>query len=861
MGRKLIETALPLEIINRASERETNLRGGHPRMLHVWWSRKPLATARAVLFAALVDDPGARPDRFPTEADQDRERQRLFELISRMVDWERIGDTDVLAEARRTIHDSQAGDLPPVLDPFCGAGSIPYEAQRLGLTAHGSDLNPVAVLLTKALTEHPSHFPPDKVANEVRKWGAWIRSEAVRRVGHLYPPTQDGRDVRFWLWARTVACPNPACGRLVPLVGSWQLARTPEAIWVALEGDRFTVRRGRGEIPPETAGREGVTCPYCKQHAPLAHVRAEGLAGRMGNRLLAQVSRDGSRPLYLDPEAVQEAVALSSEPPDVLDAPLVGKAAVSLSLYGLSRYRDIYSSRQLTVLSTLSGLVREAAQEIRRVSGDAYARAIATYLSLAVGKLADRCSALCGWDIGGQKLGHVFFGHALPMMWHYVEGNPLGAGAATFDEAVEGIVRTLGRMDRHEPAFVSQQDATRSLAAGASYIISTDPPYDLKIDYADLSDYFYVWHRLALEDLYPDLFGTLLTPKEREIVATPYHFGGNSAAAKSHFQAGLAAAFRNIRQVQHPDYPLTLYYAAKQTATAGPDGAPNAWELMLTGLMEAGFMITGTWPMHTESLNRRVAQGTNALAASILLVCRPRPEDSPIATTGEFLAALREEMPIALRRLQHGNIAPVDLAQAAIGPGMAIFSRFLEIRKADGRVYHVRDALAAINQILGELVSAQEHDFDPESRWALHWFESLGFQEGPYYEAEQLTRAVNSSVDDLVLAGIVHAKGGRVRLLSREELPGDWSPRLDLRKPHWEATQHLIKRLATGGEVAAAWLLLELGELGDYARELAYQLYLIAEKRKWPQEAILYNGLVVAWPELRRLAQGLGMQE
>jgi len=432
--------------------------------------------------------------------------------------------------------------------------------------------------------------------------------------------------------------------------------------------------------------------------------------------------------------------------------------------------------------------------------------------------------------------------------------------------------------------------------------LGEDPYYD-NIGYADLSDFFYVWLRRSLGRIYPDLFSTMLVPKAKELVATPYRFDGSKQKAQQFFEHGLGQAFAAVRTEACPDYPVTVYYAFKQAEAEGDDDehedrgsdtASTGWETMLEGLLRSGFSITGTWPMRSEMSNRMVASGTNALASSIVLVCRPRPVDAPRTTRAAFLAALRRELPDALKKLQQGNIAPVDLAQATIGPGMAVFSRYAAVLESDGSPMRVRTALQLINKALDDVLSQQEGDFDAATRWAVAWFESFGVNEGLYGDAETLSKAKNTSVAGMQEAGIVAASGGKVRLRRREEMAGSgdravasadgaegmagsavagvWRGQATAsgrrgRALHeggvvyqgdgasvWAVTQRLIYGLESGGEDGAAAVLNRVGEAGEVARELAYRLYLVCERKGWASEALSYNGLVIAWPAITQRA-------
>jgi putative DNA methylase len=892
MKKKLIEVALPLEAINKEAAREKSIRHGHPSTLHLWWARRPLAACRAVLFASLVDDPSSHPEEFPTEADQDRERQRLFRLLEELVKWENSNNRSVLDAAHKEILKSTGGNPPPIYDPFCGGGSIPLEAQRLGLEAHASDLNPVAVLITKALIEIPPKFagqPPVNpaakkkmsapgmwvgargLADDVRYYGQWMRDRAWARIGHLYPkvklPKEHGggeATVIAWLWARTVPCPNPACGARMPLVRSFVLSSKPgKKAWVepivdhVAKAVRFEVRTGEG-APEGTKQRNRSRCLFCGNILNDATVRGQAVAHGFGEVLMAVVAEGPRGRIYLNAEcaAVQGAPAVATA---FLEQPLPDNARwFSPPGYGLPLFRDLFTPRQLVAMTTFSELVGEARQQaIADGASHDRANAIATYLAFGMDKCADYWNTIATWAESGGFIRNCFARQAIPMTWDFAECNPFSGSTANWMGPIEWVAKVLDEIPAGQQGITVQLDATSAVTSG---VFSTDPPYYDNIGYADLSDFFYIWLRCSLAPLYPDLFSTLLVPKKQELVATPYRFEGSKQRAQEFFEEGFGKAFARIRQCQHPDFPLTVYYAFKQAESEDDeDGngqvASTGWETMLEGLLRADFQVTATWPMRSERSGRMVSLGTNALASSIVLACRPRPESAPITTRRDFLAALQRELPHALRDLQKGNIAPVDLAQAAIGPGMAVFSRYKKVLESDGTPMRVRTALALINQTLDEVLSEQESDFDPDTRWALAWFEQNQFSEGLYGQAEVLATAKAVAISGLVEAGIVHSRAGKVRLLRRNELSADWDPTADGRLTVWEVTQHLIHCLETRGETETAALKAKIGGLAETARELAYRLYTLCERKGWAEEAGFYNSLVVAWPAISNVPE------
>lgn len=950
--KKLIEVALPLEAINKASAREKSIRHGHPSTLHLWWARRPLAACRAVIFSSLVDDPSAWPEIFPTEEAQERERERLFRIIEELVVWENSNNPSVLLKAHTEIARSLARNrnepvpegaeairayiaehAPPLYDPFCGGGSIPLEAQRLGLKAYASDLNPVAVLITKALIEIPPKFagmPPvnpesrkkkkitggwegaQGLAEDVRYYGQWMRDEAEKRIGHLYPKVkiteeiaQDWPDLKqyvgqeltviAWLWARTVRSPNPAAGGAeVPLVSSYWLSKKKgKEVQIEPEIDkennfyRFKIKSCRyaREIgnTVESGTKIGRGCKFkcILSEGPISdtYIKEEGKNGRLGSCLIAIVAEGTHGRVYIDSLEAHEVIAKNIE--DIYDYSSINqpiaeeKRAIWCFLYGCTTFDKLFTPRQLVALTTFSDLVPEARAKILADAGsrghdhrslddggtgpEAYADAVATYLAFAVDKAADYWSSLCSWHSSRELIRNTFGRQALPMVWDFAEANPFSDSTGNWTACIDWIWKTVERAPGASCGSAIQTNVTELLRSSTGRIISTDPPYYDNIGYADLSDFFYVWLRRSLQSIYPDLFATLLTPKTDELIASQYRHEGSKKKAMEFFEQGLGTAFTRMHEIHDPSFPMTVYYAFKQAESDDSSGgavASTGWETMLSGLIQAGFMIIGTWPMRTELGNRMVGMGTNALASSIVLVCRHRPDDAKTVTRRDFLSALKQELPHALHNLQQGLIAPVDLAQAAIGPGMAVFTRYAKVMESDGSAMTVRTALGIINQILDEVLAEQEGEFDADTRWAVAWFEQHGMEDGPYGEAETLAVAKNIAVQGLVDAGILAARGGRVHLINRSEYPDTWDPATDTRLPVWEATQHLIRTLENKGEQGAADLLHKLGRtIGDQARDLAYRLYTICERKKWSSEALAYNSLIISWPEISTLAQ------
>ena len=900
--KKLIETSLPLEAINAASAREKSIRHGHPSTLHLYWARRPLATARAVLFAQLVDDPASRPEEFPTVEEQDAERARLHALMEELVVWENSNDEPLLRRAREEIRKSNDGELPAVLDPFAGGGSIPLEAQRLGLEAHASDLNPLAVLINKALIDIPPKFAGQEpvhpggneqsiyqraegLAEDVRYYGKWMRDEAFRRIGHLYPKVKapDGTEhtVIAWIWARTVRSPNPANPMEVPLVRSWWLSKKKgKEAWV-----RAIVQEGRvhyeavhdsiGPADDGTINRKGAVSVADGTPIGFDHIRSESRAGRMGADLIAVVAEGPHGRLYISPTAEHTKAAEVPRPEGLSGAELPEQAlGFRVQNYGLKRWVDLFTNRQLVAMATLSDLIAEVREQVLvdgLISGvpegdllerggsdaQAYADAVATYLALGVSRATDYNSTLAGWNSLRDGMRNVFARQALPMLWDFAEANFFSNSSGSFLGQVDWVSRVL----EHVPADISGdvEQVSASLASYGGVVISTDPPYYDNIGYSDLSDYFYLWLRRCLQDIHPGVVGTMLTPKVDELVADPYRHDGKDGA-KQFFIEGFNSVFRRIRQGVTIDAPMTVYYAYKQQDAETDGTSSTGWHTLLDGLIKAGWEITATWPVRSERAGRVRDIGSNALASSIVLACRPRPVDADSITRRLFVARLKSELPEALRTLMQGAIAPVDLAQAAIGPGISVFSRYARVREADGSDMSVRDALLLINATLDEVLGEQESDFDPDTRFAVKWYRSYGWGTESSGLADQLARSTDTSIGALERGGIFEARGGRARLLSPENLSAGWVPQTDDRLSIWEATVRLAAAMAEGGVEKVAQLLPGLQEVRvdlDAVKELGFLLFHEAEKKKDAKDALLFNSLVSAWGDVNEQARKL----
>ena len=936
--KKLIEVALPLEAINAASVREKSIRHGHPSTLHLWWARRPLATARAVIFAQMVDDPSACTEEFPTEPEQEAERQRLFQLIEQLVLWENTTNEALLQKARdeiwrswrRTCADN-AGDprapelfdperLPAFHDPFAGGGSLPLEAQRLGLEAHASDLNPVAVLINKAMIEIPPKFaggPPvnpesregkgstDAVwkgaaglAEDVRYYGKWMRDEAEKRIGHLYPKIEVtaamarerpdlksyvGRKLTViaWLWARTVKSPNPAFASVdVPLASTFMLStkKGKEAyVEPVIEdgGYRFAVRVG---TPPEsakngtTAGkRSAFLCLMSGVPVTYDHIRVEGKAGRMGARLMAIVAEGERGRVYLGPTQEHEAVASKACTNWKPDMTLPNNTRdFKTPLYGMNTFADLFTDRQLVALTTFSDLVEESRERIRAdavaagMSDDsvplrdggtgatAYASSVGVYLAFAISKLANIGSSIATWMSDRGAFRETFARQAIPMAWDYAEANPLADTGGSLDTILSKGKMVIDAFPTSALGTAHQADASAQVQTQAK-IVSTDPPYYDNIGYADLSDFFYVWLRRSLDSVFPDLFATLAVPKAEELIASPYRHGGREKA-EEFFLHGMTLAMQRLADQVHPAFPVTIYYAFKQSKVQGKGVASTGWETFLNAVIKAGFGITGTWPMRTEGTGRIVAKGTNALASSIVLVCRSRSADAPVATRTEFLQELAISMREALPVIALGGIAPVDLAQASIGPGMAVYSKYQQVLRQDGKPVSVREALQDINNAISAYRTERTSSFDPRTRFCIDFYDQFGFAEAEFDNATVLARAKGIGVDTLQNEHLLVAERGKAWLVGLKSSPSGVAG-LERRfgGSVWEACLRLAVTLEEEGESATASLAHELGEgVCARARELALWLYTIADARKRREDALVFNAIDASWPEVQR---------
>ncbi len=941
--KKLIEVALPLDDINVAAAREKSIRHGHPSTLHLWWARRPLAAARAVIFAQMVNDPGYQQDGGfkygVNKKEAEIKREKLFQIIRDLVKWENTNNEEVLNRAREAIKESwretchlnrnhpQAAEifdpekLPAFHDPFAGGGSIPLEAQRLGLESYASDLNPVPVMINKAMIEIPPKFvgqipvgpmpESDKtskkkstkdmledwsgvegLAEDVRRYGHWMREEAFKRIGHLYPKVKitdemiaerpdlkpyagEELTVIAWLWARTVKSPNPAFSHVdVPLASTFVLSSKKgkeSYIEPIINGAnyRFEVRKDclpTDSINGTKIGRGGnFKCIVSGAPIPVAYIREQGMEGTFKQRLMAVVLEGKSERVYISPQPEMVTLAESAVPNWRPTTKINHNPRdIRTQLYGLDEYCDLFTSRQLVALGTLSDLVKEVRNKVMEdalknrncseIQAASYGDAIATYLTFAIDKTVVYSNALCTWlnQPKNEIVGNSFGRQAIPMTWDYAEANHFCNSGGTILKQIEYVIKVINTSLSNPAAlgFATQSDAANQNIS-ESKVISTDPPYYDNIGYADLSDFLYVWMRKSLREFYPSLFSTMAVPKSEELVATPYRHGGKDEAERF-FLSGMTGAIKSLAEKGHPAFPVTIYYAFKQADTKDERTASTGWETFLEAVILAGFSIDGTWPMRTEFSGRMVGNGANALASSVILVCRKREIEAESISRREFQRELREKMPDALEAMIGGEtgatpIAPVDLAQAAIGPGMAIYSKYAAVLNQDGSKMSVHDALILINRAITDYLNPDSGNFDADTLFCDDWFSQYGWGEGQFGEADTLARAKGTSVDGVRDAGVIEAGGGKVRLLKWGEYPQDWDPKSDTRTPIWEACHQMIRVLNQQGESEAGSLLARMPERGEPIRQLAYHLYTLCERKKWAEEARAYNELIGSW--------------
>lgn len=897
-AKKLIEVALPLDAINRGCEEDKNRKTGHIRNLHKWFAPMPLPAWRTLLLAAVVDDPGAT---LPPKAAA-KERQRLFRLIESIAPLDAFKKQSLIDEARRFLKAASGGELPTVVDPFCGGGSTIVEAQRLGFPTIASDLNPLPVIITTALCRVPQLFRSQCAVNpearrtvpavgrdgffdDVRFYAGVVKERAWTKLARFYPAAPGGEEIFAWRWTWSIPSPNPAAkGAMTPLVTNWSLSESKrEKAWIVPTISERSISYSistTGKAPGATAGGSSARCLFTQDPIPFDYIRNQAQGGKLRAQMIAMIgNRNGNR-VFVAPAATHLQVALDAIGLDVPDVALPEKAlGFRVQGYGIKRFGDLFLPRQARAVSVFSDIVAEVHKDVlidaerAGMNSDsrsleeggngarAYADAVVALLGLCVGRLAVSNNILVQWFIdprsGGGKATPAFRMQTLSMVWDFVETNPFADSVGGWSgPVVESALNAFSLVAEDvSPAKVYQSDArcaSERLPDGS--LVATDPPYYANIGYADLSDFFYIWLRRSLRSVFPTLLATVVSPKSTELIAAPYRHGDQEEAANNYFRIGFRDVFRSLAKRAGSSYPLLVIYAVKQQEGKGTNGL-TGWEVFLEGLLEANLAVVATWPIRTTTRTRTRGLKSNALASAICIVCRPRPDEALKTSKREFLVELNSGIQEALVQLQAANIAPVDLAQAAVGRGMAIFSQYEAVLESDGSLVSVGTALKMINQAVDDAQAEQESDFDADSRWALAWFEQSGFADADFGLADVLARAKNTSVDGLVDAGIISSSRGRVRLLKPGELPVDWDPATDTRLTAWEMVHHLIRVLDSSGETGASVLVAKLGVHAETARELAYRLYTLCERKKRAAEALTYNSLVQSWPEIFRLAQ------
>ena len=894
--KKLIEVALPLQAINEACVREKSIRHGHPSTLHLYWARRPLASARAVLFASLVDDPSNNVEL--TEDQVHEERNKLFKVIIELVKWENTSNKNLLDSAYEIIKKDNGNNIPPVLDPFSGGGSIPLEAQKLGLESYATDLNPVSVIINKALIEIPSinkdkaPINPDaaKKTDFQRKWlGTAGLSEDVvyysnivyervkDKIENYYPLSPNNEKIIAWIWCRTVKCPNPNCGYTMPLYGSNILSKKKgNKVWIKplINHDEKSINFDiiKSEIVEGTSPKIGrganFKCFHCEGVASSDYVKSESKDQKMGYQLISIVAHSNSGRKFYPPNQNHIAIAEDSipqwSPTELMQ--MDNSTLVSGRGYGFYEWKDIFLPRQLLSLTTFSDEINLLKEELLSSNNDVdYINGIITYIAIAFDRFLNRMSTICVWHTGGEKIEPTTGRQMIPMTWDFAEANPFSGKTGSWEGSVSWVPKVINNLVVNANGYANQIDARLAVQNITDPLICTDPPYYDNIMYADLSDFFYVWLKRILKDIYPELFSTIMTPKMPEITANKTLFSGNMEKANEHFLNGLSDAAKLIINKSNNNYPISYYYAFKQTESDNLGTSSTGWETFLEGLIRAGYQITSTWPMRTE-LVTGLKTSTNVLSSSIVITARKRMEDESLVTRKEFVEELKVRMEDAVFEMMIADISPVDLQQSAIGPGMSVFTKYTKVLEADGSSMTVRTALQLINAELDRIQESSEIEMDADTRFCIQWFDTYGYEEQNYGEAETLARAKDISVEGLVNAGVFTSGSGKAKLKSWSDMPSDWDPRVDDRLTLWECTHHMVRELIDGdGQIGAARLAKFMGpQKSEESKELAYQLYHICDKRGWAKNAGDYNMLVTNWADIKsqvpNVSDGVGQE-
>ncbi|MDR1013036.1 MAG: DUF1156 domain-containing protein [Lactobacillales bacterium] len=926
MKKKLIEVGLPLEAINLACAREKSIHHNHPSSLHLWWARRPLAAARAVIFASLIDDPSSHPEIFPLEEQQNAERDRLFDIIKSLVKYENIHNITLLNSAITEISNSLNGHFPKLLDPFCGGGSIPLEGKKLGLEVFASDLNPVSVIINFAMLDFPHRFAnaipvnPDYSSPTINQkfvtsskplpvknalsldlefYANSIYDKLHNEIGHLYPPLNpetlefsNRRDsttnIIAWIWFRAVKCPNPVCNCQTPLAHSFNLctvAGKEKHLVPIISDTTISFKIAKGKTDNYTVNKHGAKCIKCNAIIPLKYIQEEGVAGKLTElpgAIVADISKTKEYYIFDDLHFNASLVPRPEHVPETLIPNTNHK--ICTKIYGFSKFSDHFTNRQLTLLSAFSTLISDIGKQIQYdaeikwnnyddtditeggTGSKAYSQAIQIYLSLILDKTADYNSSFSTWNAPRQGMRNIFGRQSLPMVWDFAEVNPFSNQTGSIKNMIQWVVKTLETLDRSPISVkptINLRDAKQDSGL-RNMLISTDPPYYDNIIYSDISDFFYVWLRLTLHDIIPNLFQTVLTPKRDEIVANKFRHDNNPVKAKLFFEKSLYEAFVNLYNCSSDEYPVTIYYAFKQRefkeinhsesniSTRKIETTSSGWETMLSALIKAGFSITGTWPIKTEFVGRNVGNNTNSLSTSIVLVCRKRPQAENKISTRDFIKELSREISVPLKYLQNCKLSPVDLAQAAIGPGMAIFTKYSKIIESDNSELTVRKALSEINNALDRFLSESTVGLDLESSFCIELYSQYSYNSVLAGEADILLKAKNVTLQSLLNLKVIKSKDGKISLNERDEL--------DVTSPQhmhciWLNTQLLVKLFIKGGiDDSANFLNVIPPNLREKSLSVAYKLFSISENHKWIHEAKAYNSFVTDWDQIKNRA-------
>ncbi|HQE22178.1 MAG TPA: DUF1156 domain-containing protein [Thermosynergistes sp.] len=816
-AKSFIERDFPVKEVSEESAREKNIRHGHISTLHIWWARRPLASSRASVYAALTPEPK-----------DEGERLKRSQFLHNLSKWESSLNKNLIERAREEILRANGGKPPKVLDPFAGGGAIPLEALRLGCDTYASDLNPVAVLIEKCTLEYPQKYgktennpysgqfgkeklkdpgkasvkhqqndkqpnldsyeqmtflpsPQREISNpllyDVKRWGEWVLEEARKEIGKFYPPEADGSIPVGYIWARTVKCQNPACGAEIPLVRQTWLAKKDKkrvAYKLIPKGNRFEFEIREGEqidFDPETGtvSRAKVVCPCCGSGLSDKEVRKQFQQGKAGQRMIAVVLHHAGRQgktyrlaTEKDLEVFKAAEKYLEEKRQALfdkwgfdpvpDEPTPeGKGsgaerAFSVRNYGLNTWGDLFNSRQKLALITFMEKVRQAHEKMLAEGyGEECAKAVTSYLAFAIDRQLDYNSTLCVWAVAGEFIAHTFGRQALPMIWDYFELSPWSKATGDWNSAMDWILKVVEHFSHILQSAVVIQASATSLPYSDNYFdaVITDPPYYDNVPYSYLSDFFYVWLKRTVGDLYPELFATPLTPKSEEIVAYSHKEGGFEGG-KKFFEDMIAKAFREIYRVLKPEGIAVIVFAHKST---------DAWETIINALLNSGLYLTASWPINTEMKARLRAKESAAMASSIYMVCRKRTE-SKTAYFNEIKPQIEARIKEKLDQFWNEGIGGSDFFISAIGPAMEVFGKYESVEKLSGEKVTAAELLEFVRKSVSEyalakiLKSPELGGIDEETRFYLLWRWTYNGAKVYFDDARKLTQAIGVEITE-----------------------------------------------------------------------------------------------------------------